>query len=503
MGINSYFFKNIKAELSNEGYWDLTLSSDETDCDFNTLNRTTVFSGETYFDFGNTSSFSTPYSGVCSLTSWDTKALSGCTTGFTGSITSGFTICDIGLCGVDNGFVPNLSGETMTFVSGDTKLCLTRVTGSTYTYPMSAMTGGSEGTYMNFCGGFFQGFWALDGYPFKLLPKRYNYGWTVEAFVKLSGDCSSFTGATLNDTHPNNKGLFFFMGTRAENKWCDNFSGATGLSTCTGIPLSATSVCNVYETPSENPFICYGKCGKSDLVTSCSEDCPEALSGDCKPAGCSEYITCTHPADLEDNAFGLRIKDDGSLGYRAATFSGACQTSTATGSTSGQTIYVTGVTFSEYYATGGTVSNNVWSHVAVSYIPDNVLVHDCDNTQYPDPHRNGKLVFYINGKRVGIQENVREQVFRALRENKDKQEGVPFNMSVGGGTQGLAESKTFGGPDPGVADLQMEKNFGGTFVGGISKLRFHINALNTVEIRHNFELERTKYGIDSFNKNSC
>ena len=293
------------------------------------------------------------------------------------------------------------------------------------------------------------------------------------------------------------------MGTRAENKWCDNFSGATGLSTCTGIPLSATSVCNVYETPAENPFICYGKCGKSDLVTSCSEDCPEALSGDCKPAGCSEYITCTHPADLQDNAFGLRIKDDGSLGYRAATFSGACQTSTSTGSTSGQTIYVTGVTFSEYYATGGTVSNNVWSHVAVSYIPDNVLVHDCDNTQYPDPHRNGKLVFYINGKRVGIQENVREQVFRALRENKDKQEGVPFNMSVGGGTQGLAESKTFGGPDPGVADLQMEKNFGGTFVGGISKLRFHINALNTVEIRHNFELERTKYGIDSFNKNSC
>tara|TARA_R110000824_G_scaffold2422_1_gene11331 strand:- start:1910 stop:3418 length:1509 start_codon:yes stop_codon:yes gene_type:complete len=502
MGINSYFFKNIKAEISNEGYWDLTLSSDETDCNFETLYTDNIISGQTYFDFSNTSSFDTPYSGVCSLTSWDTQSLSGCSEGFTGSITSGFTICDIGLCGVDNGFVPNLSGETLTFVSGDTQLCLTRVTGSTYTYPMSAITGTAVGTYMDFCGGFFQGFWALDGYPFKLLPKRYNYGWTVEAFVKLSGDCSAYPATTLNDTYPNNKGLFFFMGTRAENKWCDNFSGVTGLSTCTGIPLSATSICSVWEEPTQNPFICYGKCG-GGIDISCSDDCTEAMSGDCRPAYCAEYITCNHPADLQDNAFALRITDDGRLGYRAATFSGACQTDTTTGATSGQSIYVTGVTFNEYYATGTTVSANTWTHVAVSYIPYNVLQHDCVDTIYPDPDRDGRLVFYVNGRRAGIQENVREQVFRALRENKDKQEGVPFNMSVGGGTQGLAESRTFNGPDPGVADLAMERNFGGSFVGGISKLRFHIEALDTVQIRHNFELQRTIYGIPSFNKNSC
>ena len=502
MGIDSYYFKNIKAELSNEGYWDLTLSSDETDCEFDTLYSNTIYSGATYFDFSNSSSFSAPYSGVCSLTSWDTEFFSGCTTGYTGSITSGFTICDIGLCGVDNGFVPNLTGETLTFVSGDTQLCLTRVTGSTYTYPTSANSDKDVGGFVDLCGGFFQGFWALDGYPYKLLPKRYNYGWTVEAFLRLSGDCSAYTGTTLNDTYPDNKGLFFFMGTRAENKWCDNFSGATGYTTCTGVPLSATSICAVTQEPTENPFICYGQCG-TDIDTSCNGGCTAALSGNCEPAYCSEYITCNHPADLQDNAFALRIKDDGSLGYRAATFSGACETDTTTGSTSGQTIYVTGVTFNEYYATGGTVTPNEWTHVAVSYIPDNVLVHDCDDTIYPDPDRNGRLVFYINGKRVGIQENVREQVFRALRENKDKQQGVPFNMSVGGGTQGLAESQTFGGPDPEVADLAMEKNFGGSFIGSISKVRFHINALNTIQIRHNFELERSKYGIDSFNKNSC
>jgi hypothetical protein len=356
---------------------------------------------------------------------------------------------------------------------------------------------------MNFCGGFFQGFWALDGYPYKLLPKRYNYGWTVEAFVKLSGDCSAYPATTLNDTYPDNKGLFFFMGTRAENKWCDNFSGTTGHTTCEGLPLTATSVCDIWEEPSENPFICYGKCGNSKLSSACDEDCPEALSGDCRPAYCSDYITCDHAADIQDNAFALRIKDDGSLGYRAATFSGSCLPSTTTGATSGETVYTTGVTFNEYYITGDTVSVNEWTHVAVTYIPDNVLYHDCVNTIYPDPDRNGKLVFYINGRRAGIQENVREQVFRALRENKDKQQGVPFNMSVGGGTQGLAESQTFNGPDPGVADLQMEKNFGGSFIGGISQLRFHIVALDTVQIRHNFELQRSQYGIASFNKNVC
>ena len=75
MGINSYFFKNIKGELSNEGYWDLTLSSDEADCEFASLYSSNIISGETFFDFSDTLSFDTPYSGVCSLTSWDTESL--------------------------------------------------------------------------------------------------------------------------------------------------------------------------------------------------------------------------------------------------------------------------------------------------------------------------------------------------------------------------------------------------------------------------------------------
>ena len=115
--------------------------------------------------------------------------------------------------------------------------------------------------------------------------------------------------------------------------------------------------------------------------SSCDEDCDPAVSGDCRPTYCSKYITCNNPQDIQDNAFALRIKDDGSLGYRAATFSGSCLPSTTTGATSGETVYTTGVTFNEYYTSGSTiVSANTWTHVAVTYIPDMVLYHDCVNT---------------------------------------------------------------------------------------------------------------------------
>ena len=55
----------------------------------------------------------------------------------------------------------------------------------------------------------------------------------------------------------------------------------------------------------------------------------------------------------------------------------------------------------EYYATGDTVSVNEWTHVAVSYIPDNVLYHDCVTTIYPDPDRNGKVSFLYQWKTCG------------------------------------------------------------------------------------------------------
>ena len=49
--------------------------------------------------------------------------------------------------------------------------------------------------------------------------------------------CSGSTGNTLNTVYPNNEGFFYYMGTRAENKFWDVFSGETGYTTSSGYPL--------------------------------------------------------------------------------------------------------------------------------------------------------------------------------------------------------------------------------------------------------------------------
>ena len=45
----------------------------------------------------------------------------------------------------------------------------------------------------------------------------------------------------------------------------------------------------------------------------------------------------------------------------------------------------------------------------------------------------------MNGKLVLISKELPTFNFRELNDTPDKQEGVPFNISVGGGTQGLSD----------------------------------------------------------------
>ena len=55
-------------------------------------------------------------------------------------------------------------------------------------------------------------------------------------------------------------------------------------------------------------------------------------------------------------------------------------------------------------------------------------------------YRNGRLKIYINGRLHHTIENFEEVIPRALNTDKEKQVGVPFNISWGGGTQGLREN---------------------------------------------------------------
>jgi hypothetical protein len=93
---------------------------------------------------------------------------------------------------------------------------------------------------------------------------------------------------------------------------------------------------------------------------------------------------------------------------------------------------------------------------------------------------------YVNGKLKQVFDNFSEFIARRLNEHKLKQVGVPFNFSLGGGTQGLLESQTFDGLDPDDRNLPIETNFAGSFIGSISQFKFNICELKYCNIIQNF-----------------
>lgn len=550
---NNYIYNEFDLRLSAHKYYDIYLSTDQV----RLTPVTGFYSGDsliTYFDFNDSSIYST------GTTSAETiYSLSSFT--WSNAVNSGETLYDIGLTGVDNGFITydRLSGDTantylvsamtlstLALVTGDTRLRLDSVTGNsdTYIYPIDILSG-SVGAYAQFCGGFYQGYYKLDGYDYQIWPNRVNKGWVAEFWINKTNNCSGHTGTTLNDTYPDNKGFFFYIGTRAENKYWNTFeglntgctsgctsgtcqSGETVTSGCTipketnsytssGVPIWPSSyhvdeICNqfmIYDRTCSGHTAC--NIDQCDCISVTGYTIPnpnrgnEFLIYDRTPSGhtaCDDTdreisITQTdRDLDVADNALGFRIKDDGSIGYRLLTYSATCTGATAYTECSGQIIThtsggtVTGLTIEEGYSSSGLVSDDVWTHVAIRYVAD-VTMDDCE-LQYK-PKRPGKLMFYVNGKLKYTVNDFDEFIAKRLIEDKTKQQGVPFNVSIGGGSQGLIDSKTFDGPDPDDLNLAIESNFAGSFIGGISKFRFYDSELCYCTILDNYNIEKNNY----------
>ena len=167
------------------------------------------------------------------------------------------TSCDIGLTGTDNGLVTNIVGSEINFTNGlfddslkferlyfDRRLKMFQVTGYTDS-PNIKFSGfnktvlyevvskeDSVGRYHELYGGFYQGFYKLFGYDYEILPERMNKGWTVEMLLKprLINEYTPGAGeTTLNELYPENKNMFFYFGTRAENKY---YHHADGIPNC-------------------------------------------------------------------------------------------------------------------------------------------------------------------------------------------------------------------------------------------------------------------------------
>jgi hypothetical protein len=147
---------------------------------------------------------------------------------------------------------------------------------------------------------------------------------------------------------------------------------------------------------------------------------------------------------------------------------------------------ITGTTMVEGYSETPMVgTGDTWYHIVVTYTENSVT----------NGLPSGTLRFWVNGRVIYRVENFIGLQLRALNEWSSKQLGVPFNISWGGGTQGLLESQTFGGPDPADRGLALETYFAGTFDGELSQLRFYEKPLNILEVRNNLYADCDRYCV--------
>jgi hypothetical protein len=517
-------------------------------------------------------------------------------------------LCDVGLTGMDNGLVKNMSGETIQINTGlyeddsdkfsrykyDRRMKMHPITGFTtsenrlwddnsYSYDLSyTNVGGDIGYVANLNGGFFQGFYKVAGYDYQVFPQRPNLGWTAEFMLKYrwTGD----TSVGLNVRYPENKGTFFYMGARAENKFYHYADGSpkqdSGYTRVTsGLTCMHTCACSLLDS---NPHDCL--------------QVYQPSGGTISNCGCACNCTCNieplypEPDPLYDavsNGLSLRLSGDtGSprLCVKTYRITGGCET---TGTCLTGITYTTGTSVTEWCSTrgifddcSGTTYSNVEHWVQIDAVFQRnewfdtcelynmgglgLLVKDVytattannsisliepptthqekydpattevvtfnDNWTAEEKFRLGTMKFYVNGKLFLVAENFEEIIPRLLNTPKEKQIGVGYNISLGGGTQGLHDNLTFSGGCPEdlndmvyqqdpeclttndldhteysglTTNIRLEEIFGGSMIGEISTFRMYTEPLNASQVKHNFRILKNKYDLLDPNCVNC
>ena len=542
---------------------------------------------------------------------------------------SGFSaLCDVGLTGIDNGLVKNMTGETAYITKGindftkfdrlsfDRRMKFFQVTG--YTQPPNIRFSGipkndnysivsyqnDVGVYHELYGGFYQGFYKLYGYDYEVLPERAHHGWSVELLLRpriWDDYFPSPTDTTLNDVYPDNAGIFFYMGARAENKFYHYASGSpSGFTAYTRVTESLVSSGATGETT------CLLTCGCSDSGNTLS-NClpvypPQNFVTNVTPCETTEITApeLNPSGDSCSNNFAVKFSGDPGnprICVRVLRLTDECSTDHCTSAktyTSGCTVeeYCTpkginyfcentdyikfehwvqvDVVFERYrdmddchlwwYGGLGIVSNFVLT--ASTYNQSVTLIQppfthfdvDSNSTTTETPYgrevvelntkwlrekdyRLGRLKIYVNGRRFHTFENFEEVIPRALDTEREKQIGVPFNLSWGGGTQGLRENLTFKDcpvnsvvtttttfsgyiyqqdpelfPDSVLSgtslsglntNIILEKYFAGTFDGGISQFNYYVKPMTADEVKHNYKLNKTRYNLFDWDCPNC
>lgn len=330
------------------------------------------------------------------LNSWDlnTGLTSFSLTKWSGAVSENINLQDFGLTGFDNGRTDKM-WEGISLTPEDSLFSMHRVgfnevenpiggetsgiTVTTQFLPITGITTGTSGNYFDLDGGYLQGFFNLEGFNYKVLPTRYNEGITIETLVYL---------------YPDSYGIFYMMGARAEDKYNPYFSGET----MTGETISGvtTSFDNYLDALEPQQTLKAGFTEPEDMYTTTYSEVPPINN-------------------ITNNTIAFEITQDRRLGYKYVNGEGMVMSDTSP------------ATFNQ---TGFTM-------IAMVFTPDEVL--DPADIECAE-QRTGKLIFYVNGRAIWTIKEFPEFYFKSFANDKEKQEGVPYSISWGGGSFGLAES---------------------------------------------------------------
>lgn len=559
-------YKKIDCRLYNDSYMDFILSKDDV---------------RVYGDINECIAAHLDFSGVDKR-----HVVSDAVWG--NAIASDGILHNIGYTGVDNGFISyerdmigndeflelfvNSKFSLNTF--GD-RFFVTKVDGNAMMqeYPVVP-----QKDYVSLKGGFYQGFFKIYGDKYQTLPYRIMDEWNISMTLRKRD--YETPSNILNKRHVKNKGFFFFIGARSENKFwelyksmptteelkytdlddysedydimssnvtrhqyhedipnpenrddgygdlcectayfqdgydpyaegegcfkkgCDNdyfTDDYTGKGTTVGCDCPVNDLAieddymqeqlqldsikledskgnaigekGFYEIETDNKFIIFNA-AKDGFNTKTWDDAYKfILTGkkDCPNINYFPYLNQTSSGytknnidklikehtyaynvfkDIECNALGFKINDDGSISYRY--ISKKCEVIEET-------------------SKPNIIKEDEWYDIHIKILRKKGSIPVCD-----EHYRQGmmQIYVYVNGYLKMVSRELPELILRTLDDNPERQEGIPYSISIGGGSQGLSERILLDYYDRTDYVLPIEENFAGSFIGDIKDFTF-------------------------------
>ena len=519
------------------------------------------------------------------------------------AVNNGVELNNFGYTSVDNGktyyekdrisnkeFFKIYTDTTYHTEKDDFKLVLSKVKGNQQIYDYS-----NDITFWNDAfqvsklnGGWYQGFYcANDGKEYKVLPTDLGSGWNLEFVINKEDFVNE--KRTMNDVYPENKGIFFYIGTRAENKWwikyltdhdfdwckktgfADDYVEKTynddihlnddyfkalvevyesegyfddnyiveqentnesafesdytkekpcnicadyvtdgyyeeemvidedmKLDTDTGYDMYQP---NIVRKKTDNKFLIFDRTCDGQTADKWDEENTEVILEYIKKPEIGNYFRLFHHGcdgydvnkvkkvlekenkrynvlkDLYRNAFALQIKDDGTIGYKYLVKD--CDKEEED------------YKIESEFTTNSVINEKEWYTVNVKIQPLKHKDKSDDICLSPNSFLDTmQIMIYVNGKLVLVSRELPIFNFKLLDDLEEKQEGVPFNISLGGGTQGLAEVVYLNYLKLPEYILPLEKEFGGSFIGWIKSFKFYTCPLNYYEIQQNYNFNK-------------